>query len=435
MHWVAKSGDTQTLDLLVAEGVDINQPDKLGRTPLFYACQYNNEDLAKRLLKDLVDQPVVEVNKQDHRYRTPLRQAAAHGMTDIVKTILTLPGATGSINLRDGQLDQTPLHKAAHNGERATLEVLVAHGGDLSITDRHGLTPFDLCMRAWTNNRSKFTLKSLEDTLVFLISQSKETQSSEKRDLLFRAVMKGSLRIVQNLLESGLDPDFKDAFGWSPSMVAERWQQNTILDMLKSSSTTARPTSWILLLADKASLSNDGLQTSFSPYIKYNSLTIVSDQPIPATSAKYYFEIKVRALYKPFCVVVGLTSLPTKLENSELGRGLHGIKSCGWRSKDGRLSGQDSVSDVYPTFASGDIIGCAVNLKEQTVFYTKNGERLEIAFTSVVGRLHPAITAVFGDSENRQPPVTNTLIRANFGGDLKNRPWKWEGWEAWSNTK
>src|SRR5690242_9599823 len=122
MHWVARSGNSQILDLLLAKGVNINLSDKRDRTPLFYACQYNNEDIAKRLLEYLVDRPVDEVNKQDFRHRTPLRQAAAHGNIDVVQAILNMPGAAASINLRDWQLHQTSLHKAAHNGENATLQ-------------------------------------------------------------------------------------------------------------------------------------------------------------------------------------------------------------------------------------------------------------------------------------------------------------------------
>jgi len=33
-----------------------------------------------------------------------------------------------------------------------------------------------------------------------------------------------------------------------------------------------------------------------------------------------------------------------------------------------------------PTFSSDDVIGCCVNFLDHTCFYTKNGQKLEVAF-------------------------------------------------------
>jgi len=371
MHWVGKCGNAQTLDVLLANHAKANLLDNRERTPLIYACQFNNDEISKSLLEYFVDQPAHEVNRKDFRNRTPLRQAAAHGNTGIVEAILQMPDAAASVNLCDSQLGQNSLHKAAHNGHVATLQLLLAHGGDLTITDKRGFTPFDLCLRAWTENKlkSKLELKPLEDTLVFLASQTKEAESQQKKDLLFRAVLKGSSRIVQSLLDGGLNANIKDAYGWTPMMLAEQWHQYTIIDVLRTSSRGDGPSRW-MLSADTMNVSDDGLQARILPW-QHNSLTMVSDLPIAATNSRYYFEVEVKALFEHSSLSVGVTSLPAKLQDGELGNRTSGSKSCGWRGTDGSLVGRGRTSKGYTFFGSGDTIGCAVDLKEQTVFYTK----------------------------------------------------------------
>jgi SPRY domain len=38
--------------------------------------------------------------------------------------------------------------------------------------------------------------------------------------------------------------------------------------------------------------------------------------------------------------------------------------------------GKEADKEGYNTFGAGDVIGCGFNVKEKTVFYTHNGERL-----------------------------------------------------------
>lgn len=59
-----------------------------------------------------------------------------------------------------------------------------------------------------------------------------------------------------------------------------------------------------------------------------------------------------------------------------------------------------------PTFTTDDVVGCCVNFRTNTVFYTKNGLPLGVAFKGILNEpLHPAIGL-------RTP---GEIVEANFG--------------------
>lgn len=56
-------------------------------------------------------------------------------------------------------------------------------------------------------------------------------------------------------------------------------------------------------------------------------------------------------------------------------------QSYGYHGDDGHSFSSSGNGQPYgPTFTTGDIIGCGVNLVDNTCFYTKNGHHLGIAF-------------------------------------------------------
>jgi hypothetical protein len=63
------------------------------------------------------------------------------------------------------------------------------------------------------------------------------------------------------------------------------------------------------------------------------------------------------------------------------------------------------LCSLGPTFTTSDVIGCGVNLVDNTCFYTKNGHHLGIAFRDLPPRLYPTV--------GLQTP--GEIVDANFG--------------------
>lgn len=80
--------------------------------------------------------------------------------------------------------------------------------------------------------------------------------------------------------------------------------------------------------------------------------------------------------------------------------------SYGYHGDDGHSFCSSGTGQPYgPTFTTGDVIGCCVNLINNTCFYTKNGHSLGIAFTDLPPNLYPTV--------GLQTP--GEVVDANFG--------------------
>ena len=99
--------------------------------------------------------------------------------------------------------------------------------------------------------------------------------------------------------------------------------------------------------------------------------------PIPASCGLYYFEVKIISKGRDGYMGVGLSAQGVNM-NRLPGWDKH---SYGYHGDDGHSFCSSGTGQAYgPTFTTGDVIGCGINLIDGSCFYTKNGHHLGIAF-------------------------------------------------------
>ncbi|XP_033125383.1 ran-binding protein 9-like [Anneissia japonica] len=110
---------------------------------------------------------------------------------------------------------------------------------------------------------------------------------------------------------------------------------------------------------------------------------------IPASCGIYYFEVKIISKGRDGYMGIGLSVKDASLSK------LPGTDkySYGYHGDSGRiLNSNAGAGHLYgPTFTTGDVIGCGINLIDNTCFYTKNGVDLGVAFTNLPSKLYPTV--------------------------------------------
>jgi|GEM_PF-2061432 len=192
--------NTQVVDYLLQAGADVNQYNKNGQTPLYYAVNENAIDVIPQLLAAKAD-----VNKQNKQinnktidsfgFGTPLRQAIINFKMEIISMLLAAgadvdqadkfgetllhiltamrPGdsnnlviiaqelvdAGANINAQD-EYGNTPLHMASRFNSPSMVTWLLEAGADTTIVNKNGKTAFDVAVRPKIKNLYKKHYKS-----------------------------------------------------------------------------------------------------------------------------------------------------------------------------------------------------------------------------------------------------------------------------------
>lgn len=131
LHWAASSNDVAALDALLAGGADIEAPGAVftNGTPMSDAVIFAQWDAARRLLA--------------RGARTTLTQAAALGLLDRVRAYWAEDAPP------PGPEDVTKaLWHACRGGDLATVQFLVARGGDLHWIGWDHLRPVDAAQKS-----------------------------------------------------------------------------------------------------------------------------------------------------------------------------------------------------------------------------------------------------------------------------------------------
>ena len=116
----AASGDTNTIELLVALGQNVNTKTKFVETPLHLASENGQKEAAELLIDKGAN-----VNAYAKWERTPLHGAAKTGQKGIIELLIA---AGANVNAKDFE-NKTPLDETIKYKHTETAALLRKHGG------------------------------------------------------------------------------------------------------------------------------------------------------------------------------------------------------------------------------------------------------------------------------------------------------------------
>ncbi|PVD20735.1 hypothetical protein C0Q70_18896 [Pomacea canaliculata] len=132
-----------------------------------------------------------------------------------------------------------------------------------------------------------------------------------------------------------------------------------------------------------------------------DAASVRATHPIPAACGIYYFEVKIISKGRDGYMGIGLSAQGVNMNR------LPGWdkNSYGYHGDDGNSFCSSGTGVPYgPTFTTGDVVGCCVNLIDNTCFYTKNGVNL-VQNYFLQANLYPTV--------GLQTP--GEVVEANFG--------------------
>eukprot|EP00611_Tribonema_gayanum_P004631 TRINITY_DN1382_c0_g1_i1.p1 TRINITY_DN1382_c0_g1~~TRINITY_DN1382_c0_g1_i1.p1 ORF type:complete len:567 (-),score=178.14 TRINITY_DN1382_c0_g1_i1:388-2088(-) len=163
MHWAAKSGDVQLMELLLLAGSPLAVPsqDPVGMYPMHWTCTEGHLKALKWLRSRGAD-----VDCRDRQGCTPVVIAAQYGFVELV---IYLIKAGARADILDENAD-SPLHWAAYKGHTPVMVMLLNLGHDVDARDAHGQSPLHLA-----------ALRGHLDAVEYLVLEANaDTQAKDK---------------------------------------------------------------------------------------------------------------------------------------------------------------------------------------------------------------------------------------------------------------
>ncbi|XP_074124285.1 ankyrin repeat domain-containing protein 26 isoform X6 [Sminthopsis crassicaudata] len=204
LHKAASVGDVAKVQQLLLLGKhDVNDLDKVKRTPLHLACAKGYPDVVSLLV-----QRKCKLNLCDNDNRTPLIKAVQCQQEECA-TILLEHGADS--NLVDSN-NNTALHYAASGQNKAIAAQLLKHKGDIEAKNKEGYTPLLLAVTENNHDMVDFFLKN---------GANVNASDKSKRTALMIAVSSEPTGIVSLLLGYEVDLSCQDIYGWTVEQYAK----------------------------------------------------------------------------------------------------------------------------------------------------------------------------------------------------------------------
>jgi ankyrin repeat protein len=267
LYWATFIKDEYTINILLNNGADVNEPESGSRwTPLYLASFNGDLNLVKLFLENGAD-----INKKNDRGWTPFHSAINAGRFDIAELFINRYPVINQINSKGS----TALIIAAMRGHLDIVKLLIKHGVDINITNNDGQT----CLH------SAITKGSLEITKYLIESGA----NIHKLDVLHGwgsihfAVFGGHNEIIDLLVEKGIDINQRALDGHTP------------LDLAQTSFDLAHTPMSISLIKHNALITMENIQL-MTPY--YRKLLMKPWSPQIHSTFPTIIKKQINALFK-----------------------------------------------------------------------------------------------------------------------------------------
>ncbi|HEX5397415.1 MAG TPA: ankyrin repeat domain-containing protein, partial [Verrucomicrobiae bacterium] len=217
LYWAAASGRKEVVQLLLANGADINALNQ-HFTPLHAAVMNHHPDVADLLIASNAQVTIFD--------------AAAGGYTEILKAELEADPTLVASHDDNGW---TALQFAARNGQLDAVKLLLANKADVNAGDRHGMTALEAALAfsasAGPGARTSDT-NHLATAELLLASGAVVTNTGITA--LHYAAGAGFTNVVREILDQGADVNANDGVGRTPLDFAAQHNHLDVIELLLS---------------------------------------------------------------------------------------------------------------------------------------------------------------------------------------------------------
>jgi TonB family protein len=199
----ARQGSSEAIQIALSAGADINAENILGETALFAAIDECRTESVRLLINK--GARLDYLTKLNY---TPLMKAASEGCVEIVRLLLD---AKVDVNRAEPRHKYNPLLKAVMFNRPEIVELLIARGAKIEVTDKFGNTALMLASRS-----------GYIDIVEFLIEKGAKvnTKSLIGHTALLYALEFGQPEIAEMLIDAGADVKSVDIYNNSTLILA-----------------------------------------------------------------------------------------------------------------------------------------------------------------------------------------------------------------------
>ena len=222
----------RTVRQSVQAGADVTASDSTGYTPLHWGSVSGIE--AKQKVEYLLSCDASLIRARTNNNNTPLHRAALNGNDTVISVLIQ---HCAEVNER-GQFGRTALHDACNKGHVACIHELMKHGADVEARDSTAKEATPLQLAAYFNHPD--CVKVLLDKYSAAINATDNIGDTA----LHCAAMMGNLEVVKLLTSySQCDVNTKNSNGETAADLARACGHNDVVDYLKSVSSVTAVTS------------------------------------------------------------------------------------------------------------------------------------------------------------------------------------------------